>query len=439
MKRIVIVFLLLMGGMLMSAAHEASAQEFTPNYDESQVPGYTLPDVLTCLDGTVITSSAGWEQRRRREVLTLFAEHMFGHTPSAPTTPVYDVSVNTDALGGTAIRKQVRIMPFGPENRLRLNLLIYLPKTGAQVPVFLGLNFKGNHTIHPDPGIDISQAWIAEMLRSSPESLADIDASRGVRINRWPVKQILERGYGLATMYYYDIDPDYDDGFHNGVHPYFYKVDQTAPTETEWGSIGAWAWGLSRAMDYLQQDSAVDSERVFVMGHSRLGKASLWAGAQDTRFAMVISNNSGCGGAALSRRAFGETVGRINRSFPHWFNDRFNHYNENESVLPLDQHMLVGLIAPRPVYVASAEEDRWADPRGEFLAAKHAGDVYALYSMEGVGVDEMPETNTPVGDRIGYHIRNGKHDVTGYDWQRWMDFADRHFSNRSSVKNASSG
>lgn len=240
---------------------------------------------------------------------------------------------------------------------------------------------------------------------------------------------ILRHGYSLVTLYYGDVDPDFDDGFKNGVHSLFPELQDRTDN---WSSLGAWSWGLHRVLDSLENDSCVDHKKVIVFGHSRLGKTALWSGATDTRIAGVIANNSGCGGAALSRRRFGESVKRINSVFPHWFAKRHRDYNENEDACPVDHHMLIALMAPRPVYIASAVEDRWADPRGEYLATAFAGPAFELFGKRGlVSKDQLdldltlPKLETPVGSDIRYHIRRGKHDVKRYDWIQYLDFADK--------------
>lgn len=416
---------LMLAFLMGSSPFQAAAQEV--NYDEDKVPKYELPDPLVFENGAKVQNAEDWN-RRRAEILELFRTHVYGRAPGRPEQMRFDVfEPGTESLGGKALRRQVRIILGDQDAKAEFDLLIYLPKVDKPVPAFLVLNFYGNHSVHPDPGIRLSDAW----MRDRPEyGIVDhraTERSRGAAADSFEIEKVLDRGYAFATVYYGDIDPDYDDGFKNGVHVVGYGSQEPPPEGERWGSIAGWAWGASRALDYMETDKQIDASRVAVMGHSRLGKTALWAGAEDQRFAMVVSNNSGCGGAALSRRRYGETLAIINRAFPHWFNDNFNRYSNNEDALPVDQHMLVALAAPRPVYVASATLDRWADPRGEFLSCVHASPVYEVLGVKGLSATQMPGPDSPIQiGRIGYHLRTGEHAVKEFDWNAYLDFADRH-------------
>jgi len=402
----------------------------TIHFDEERVPDYVLPDPLVLASGEAVREAAAW-RLRRGELLELFRTHVYGHGPGAPEFLRSELlESDPAALGGLAVREQVRIS-LARSKAPHVDVLIYRPATrDARVPVFLGLNFFGNHSIHADPAILLSDQWMQDDPRHGIVEHRATRRSRASSASRWPVEKIVERGYALVVAYCGDLDPDYDDGFRNGVHPLFYRAGQSRPDPDQWGAIGAWAWGLSRILDYLGTHPTIDARRVAVIGHSRLGKTALWAAAQDERFALAISNESGCCGAALSRRRFGETLEAITTMFPHWFARNLNDYANREEALPVDQHMLLALIAPRPLYVASAAGDPWADPRGEFLAVKAAEPVYRLLGAGGLGTDSMPEVDRPTGSDLAYHVRSGEHDLTRWDWLQYLAFADRHLMRR---------
>ncbi|MBE6181627.1 MAG: acetylxylan esterase [Rikenellaceae bacterium] len=370
------------------------------NYDESKVPSYTLPDPLVFNNGKQVKNERQWQKKRRKEIIEIFAQEMYGHVPAKTKGIHFNVVSEKTVYNGLAIRKVVRIF-LDSSDKHWFDVLIHLPAApNGPVPVFVGLNFQGN------------------------DATLDDRASR-----RWPYEQIVKAGYGVATAWRDSVEPD-------GKETKIYQAENVCRDGGirawynqggDWGAISAWSWGLSRIMDYLETDPVVDVSKVTVIGHSRLGKAALWAGANDIRFAMVISNNSGCCGAAISRRVFGESFRTIIKNYPHWFTKEFYKYTNKEAEFPADQHWLAALAAPRPLYITSATKDRWADPKGEWLTAWHVSPVYALFGFKGVG-NEMPKPNTPDQQgRVGYHLRSGKHDIISYDWGQFIRFADRHY------------
>jgi hypothetical protein len=320
-----------------------------------------------------------------------------------------------------ATRKQVRLYLHPADTTVCMDVLMYIPNAiRSPAPVFVGYNFSGNHTVTTEKEVLLSNRWVYFRSKGAANN-RPTEASRGTDTASWPLRTILAKGFAVATAYYGDVEPDTATGYKTGIRTTLKEVLNIQPNE--WSGMGAWAWGLSRIADYLQKDKSIDAGKIALLGHSRLGKAALWAGASDPRFALIVSNESGEGGAALSRRWYGETVQIITAHFPHWFAPKFKQYGDSVNALPVDGHMLLSLMAPRPLYVASAVEDTWSDPKGEFLSAKEAGKVYALFGNKGIDTDSLPPLHQPVGGTIRYHIRAGKHAVTLYDWGQYLDFA----------------
>jgi len=379
---------------------------------------YQLPSLLITNDGSKITSVRKWK-KYRNEIKKLFEQEVYGISPLLPSKVKFTIEYeDKNIFDGKATKKRVNLYLGNYANPIEL--LIYYPNNyGTKTPAFLGYNFWGNHTVTTDEEIPITSLWVPNLV--DVKQNCAVASMRGIRTGRWPVETIIDAGYALVTLYCGDIDPDYDDGFKNGVHGLYKDKKYT------WGTLAAWSWGLSYVMNYLEKDKRIDSKKVAVIGHSRLGKAALLAGAFDERFALTISNNSGCGGAALSQRKKGERFKDINTHYPHWFCSNFKKYSDNEDKLKVDQHQLIAMVAPRPVYVASAELDKWADPEGEFLSACLAGEVYHLYGLKGLEKNETPAVNSPLIDGyVGYHIRTGKHDINEYDWKQFIRFANKH-------------
>lgn len=400
-----------------------------PNYDESIASKYELVSVLSGPNQVQIGSKDQWPQQRRY-LVDLLATEEYGFAPKEPVSIRTEVFDDAPAVFGGEVQanirqRQIAVFLERAGRSVRVDLALWSPKDRSRAPCFLGLNFRGNQSTCDDPKIRLTSSW-CDNRNPGVENNKATEASRANQSERWPIAQIVAQGFAVATAHYSDIDPDYDDGFENGVHSLFpeHRIDEQNPSR--WGSIAAWAWGLSRLADVLEKLDGIDPKGLMVVGHSRLGKTALWAGANDPRFQIVVSNNSGCGGAALSKRIYGESVARINTAFPHWFNRNFRKYNDQESSMAFDQHQLIATIAPRSVYIASASNDKWADPLGELLSGHHASKAFELFGLKGLEAKELPAVNTPIGQgSIGYHLRQGDHDMLLYDWQQFMAFAKR--------------
>ncbi len=413
----------ILGSVVLLAAVQGLAADF-PSFD--QLPSRPeMPDPLIMLSGERVTTAEQWTKQRRPELKALFQHYMYGFLPPRPDKITAKVEVeDAKYFGGKATKKQVTIKfhPTAPA----INLLLIVPNQRTKpAPVFVGINFCGNHTVVKDPAIPLPTTWI---YKSCPgcETERATEAGRGGQADVWNAELIIDRGYALATFYNGDIDPDVPD-FTDGVHPHYLKAGQTKPGPDDWGTVAAWAWGAQRVVDYLETNPDIDKERVAVVGHSRLGKASLVAGAFDERIKLVIPHQAGCGGTAPSRGKIGESVKQINDRFPHWFDDEFTKFNDHPDKLPFDQNGLVALCAPRPVLFSNAVEDTWANPDGQFEVLKAAAPVYRFLKAGDLGADRPPEIGKLLDSQLGYFVRNGKHSMTTEDWKAFLDFADKHF------------
>lgn len=405
---------------------EAASLLFAP-LAQAQPADLNLPDPLVRADGKPVRSTRDWLEHRRPEIIALYKENVYGHGPKSRPKPSFQLLEDKPAArGGLARRKRVRIFLLGDNDGPWADLLLYLPnRARGPVPAFLGMNYLGNQSVTDEPDIPITPAWIRDLGVPSIVNNAATEGSRGAQVRRWPFEAILGKGFAVATLCYAEVEPDNPKGEPSKLRKGL--LSRYPDEKQDWGAIGLWAFGLSRALDYLETEPGIDRKRVALTGHSRLGKTALWAGAQDTRFALVISNDSGEGGASLARRKQGERISDSLRSSAFWYTPKYRQYVDKEETLPVDAHFLISLIAPRPVYVSSATLDTGADPEGEFLAAKAAEPVYRLFGKAGLGISAFPPPDRSYGDAIGYHVRTGSHDILAADWEHHLNFAARHF------------
>jgi len=409
MKKLAVCLAVLLFSSTITLSREPKEYDRDVIYDESKVPHYDLPPLLVTAEGKTIKTPEEWKNIRRPQILALFSNLVYGCVPE-PESPIkmkFEVKrTDPEFMGGKAVRKDVQIRFSNEKGKAEMLVLVFVPNRASKaVPAFMKHSFNDTK----------SRDFDAHPVRR--------DRLR----NGWPLGEFFDRGYAFVAVYQQDLVGHNEVEFLKGIHPLFYNKGQSFPKAHEWGVLSAVAWGAMRAMDYLETDSDIDHNRVAIMGHSKMGKAALWTAAQDERFALVISAQSGCAGAALWRRRSGETMEKMVTRFPYWLCRNAWKFVNQEDDLPLDQHMLLACIAPRPVYVHSGVEDTWADPHGEYLSAYHASEVYRLFGKKGLTSESSP----PVGEAIiesnvGYHIREGGHSIEMYDWQRFLDFADYH-------------
>ena len=390
-------------------------------------PHAGLPDPLVFLDGTPVGSQTIWQERRKPELRALFQHYMYGRLPPRPTKTEVVSSEPRECLNGKGILRDVTISFVEPKLKHQLHVLLVTPaQPSTRPPVFVGMNFCGNHALLDDPMIPLPAGWVRNNCAGAKDERAT-DEGRGSQKDTWNVDLIIDRGYALAAFYSGDIDPDTAD-MSDGIGPAFYQQGQTMAAGDDAGTIALWAWGFHRVVDLLvDSPMLVDPNRIAVVGHSRNGKTALLAAAMDERIALAIPHQAGCGGTAPSRTddPKAESVTRINTSFPHWFCGNFKLFNDRTELLPFDQHCLIALCAPRPVLLSNAVEDQWANPDGQFAMLQAATPVYQLLGSQGLAPGAKPEIGTLINSRLGYFIRNGKHSMTRPDWEIFLDFADK--------------
>jgi hypothetical protein len=393
------------------------------NYKEELSGTYTLPDPLVLKDGKKVKNVRQWYNERRPQIVSLFEEFQYGKVPEAPKDLKFKVFDNgTPALKGKAIRRQVTVYLAKDTSEHKMEILIYLPAgTSKPVPLFLNISFAPNSSVVDDPGIKAGFAWGRDGKKAPAQKA---DKSRMLDPNMF-----LSQGIGFATIYYGDIEPDFADGIKYGIRGYYLKEGQHYPAPDEWGAISAWSWGLSRAMDYLETDKQIDSKRVALFGVSRLGKTVLWTGCRDTRFGMVIASCSGEGGAAISRRLYGETIAHMTdpTRFSYQFAGNWRNFKDDPSKSPVEANMLISLMAPRPLLLQTGDTDKWSDPKGEFLAAVAAAPVYELLGKKSLGTDVYPAAEVPILNDLGYYMHAGGHGALPADYAIFIRFMKIHF------------
>jgi hypothetical protein len=393
------------------------------NYDEAKVGTYTLPDALKLNDGKPVTDAKTWFKKRRPEIVSMFETQQYGVAPGRPKDEKFEViEKGTAALNGKAIRRRVDVRLSAKPGSPVIHLVEYLPAAAKKpVPMLLCISFSAPSNSVDDPGLPIGEVW-------DPKTHTKIPANKARAFGKLSVEPVLDAGIGVATFYYGDVEPDYAEGFDDSIRKVYLKPGETKRAPEDWGSIAAWAWGMSRVQDYFETDKSVDAKRVAIHGVSRLGKTVMWAGAHDQRFAAVIASCSGEGGAALSHRDYGETIAHLTAPtrYPYQFAENYGKWAGFPDKAPMDANMLVALIAPRPLLLQTGNTDYWSDPKGEFLSAVAAGPVYKLLGKDPLDTETWPEAKTPILHDLSYYMHDGGHGMVPTDWNIHVEFLKMH-------------